>query len=118
MAERLTVTEKIRRSITEAQWQAHVIQIARLNGWMAYHPPDNIPGKNGHVQKVTPGWPDLVLVRDGRMVVAELKTATGKTTAAQDHWLDELSRVPGVETYVWRPGDDDKVLAVLRRRPV
>lgn len=115
MAERLTYTEKKLRSITESEWQTHVITIARLNGWSFYHPPDNRPGRNGKVQYVVAGWPDLVLVRDGRMVVAELKTRLGKTTAAQDKWLAELALVPGIEAHVWRPGDDDKVIATLRR---
>lgn len=115
MAERLSYTEQRLRSITEAEWQSHVIRIARMNGWRVYHPPANRPGPNGKVQLVVAGWPDLAMVRGKRLVMAELKTRVGKTTAAQDEWLAELGAVPGVEAYVWRPGDDDKVIATLRR---
>lgn len=115
MAERLSAGEKRLRSITEAEWQSHVISLARLYGWAVYHPPANRPGRNGKVQQVVAGWPDLAILKDGHLIMAELKTRTGKTTGAQDWWLAELSKVEGVETYVWRPGDDDKVIAILRR---
>ena len=117
MTERLSASENILRSITEANWQSHVIQIAALYNWKWYHSPANRPGQNGRVQKIVPGWPDLFLVREGEALAVELKTRVGKTTKAQDEWLEELGRVPGIESFVWRPGDDDKVLARLRRKP-
>jgi hypothetical protein len=115
MSERLSASEKILRTITEAEWQGHVIQVARLHGWVHYHAPANRPGRNGQVQKIVAGWPDLFLIRDGDVVAAELKTRTGRTTEAQEWWLAEL-RKAGIDSYVWRPGDDDKILARLRRK--
>lgn len=49
------------------------------------------------------GWPDLALLRDSRLVFAEVKSLRCKVTPAQETWLQALARVPGVETYVWRP---------------
>jgi hypothetical protein len=39
------------------------------------------------------------------VIMCELKTAKGKTTPAQDDWLERLS--PHVECYLWRPDDID-----------
>lgn len=91
---------------TEKQWQAEVVRAARLLGWTAYHTHDS--------RRSEPGWPDLALVRD-RLVMAELKTDTGRISPDQQRWLDLLDRA-GIETYVWRPRDIDDVLAVLKRR--
>lgn len=103
------------RAITEAQWQQTVIAWARLNGWMVYWPPANKPTAAGHVQSVTAGWPDLVFVRDGDFLMAELKREVGKTTPEQDKWLAELAKA-GIETHVWRPSDQFEMTERLRRR--
>lgn len=90
----------------EREWQAQVVQAARLLGWSVYHTHDS--------RRSEPGWPDLALVRE-RLVMAELKTDTGRVSEAQQRWLALLDAA-GVETYLWRPRDVDSVLSVLRRR--
>jgi VRR-NUC domain-containing protein len=57
---------------------------------------------------------DLTLVRD-RVVWVELKTETGKVSAAQREWLDAL-KAAGAEAYIWRPSDLERVGQVLGRR--
>ena len=89
----------------EREWQAQVVSAAQALGWTTYHTHDS--------RRSDKGWPDLVLVRD-RLVVAELKTATGRVSSEQRMWLD-LLKSAGVETYLWRPDDADEVLAVLSR---
>jgi hypothetical protein len=54
------------------------------------------------------------LVRGERLLFAELKREKGKLSAEQEAWLEDLRRVPGVEVYVWRPGDMDEIAQVLR----
>lgn len=98
---------------SEAEFQSAIIRLARLNGWRVYHPPDNRPARNGRVQSVEPGFPDLTLVRDGELIFAELKTSTGRVRPEQHEWLTALALVPGVETYIWRPGDFDAIHARL-----
>lgn len=88
----------------EREWQAQVIEAARLLGWRVYHTHDS--------RRSEPGWPDLALVRD-RLVMAELKTANGRVSTAQEGWLDAL-QAAGVETYLWRPSDWDAVIATLK----
>jgi hypothetical protein len=91
-------------SLTERQWQAQVVDAARLLGWRVYHTHDS--------RRSEPGWPDLALVRD-RLIMAELKTDRGRVSLAQREWLDAL-RAADVETYLWRPADWDDVIAILK----
>lgn len=95
-------------AVTEREWQREVVAIAKQCGWRHYHTHDS--------RRSEPGWPDLALVRE-RLVLAELKTDTGRVSAHQERWLSLLSQA-GVETYLWRPGDREHVLRTLtRRRP-
>lgn len=98
---------------TEAHFQQQVMNLATLHDWSTYHAPDNRPGRNGRVQTVVAGWPDLTLVRGESLIFAELKTQTGRVSKAQERWLETLGRVPGVETYLWRPSDLDAIHARL-----
>lgn len=114
MTSRLSPAEVAARTLTEAQWQRTVVGIAKAYGWRVYVPP--IPGRRADntVRDTAPGWPDLTLVRDHRLVFAELKRQTGRTTPAQDDWLVALNGVPGVNAFVWRPLDAEQVKQVLR----
>lgn len=83
--------------MSEKEWQQLVTEIAQVNGWRVFHTYDS--------RRSNPGWPDVVAVRRGRLVAAELKTETGKVTAEQAEWLEALGGVLGVEVFVWRPRD-------------
>ena len=80
--------------ITEKQFQSAVLKLARHTGWLCYHTFDS--------RRSQPGFPDLVMVRDGEIVFAELKSEKGKLTDAQRRWLTDLD-MAGAETHVWRP---------------
>lgn len=101
--------------MSEAAWQSRVVDYARLMGFRVYHPPDNRPDEHGRKQNVEAGFPDLVMVRDGRLVFAELKRDGEKPTQAQLDWLWELGEVHRVEGYVWCPADWDTVQTILAR---
>jgi hypothetical protein len=83
--------------MTEAELLANVVKAARWRGWWAYHTHDS--------RRSESGFPDLVLVRKGRLIFAELKSAIGKASQAQAAWLTELYGIETVETYLWRPSD-------------
>lgn len=102
-------------SMTEAQWQSQVVALARQFSWECFHAPDNRPGRNGRVQSVTAGWPDLCLLGNGRALFVELKRESGKATPAQ---LGTLARLhdAGCEVALWRPSDLPQVLAALGPR--
>ena len=90
---------------TEAQFQEAVMHMARLRKWLVYHTHDS--------RRSAPGFPDLTMVRGGRIVFAELKVAKSNPTDSQKLWLAELRRcLPDV--YLWRPCDWREIEDVLR----
>ncbi len=92
---------------SENAWRDHtVIPYARLQGWRVYFT---------HYSKHSPsGFPDLVLVRDGVLLMRELKTDRGSLTAAQAYWLADL-QAAGVNAKVWRPQDWPAIVATLTK---
>jgi hypothetical protein len=91
----------------ESVFLNQVIALARLYGWRHYHTHD--------ARHSVPGYPDLTLVRGGRLIFAELKRQRGRLTAAQLEWLEDL-RATCAEVYCWRPADLPVIPAILRRR--
>ena len=86
--------------INEKQFQQQVIGLAQLRGYdCIYHTWDS--------RNSPSGFPDLIIVRDGRQIVAELKREGENITAEQYFWLLEFMTVPETEVYVWWPTDDD-----------
>ena len=107
----------LEQDITEAQWQRQVISLAQTLGFRVAHFRTAMNARGRYMTPVAAdgaGFPDLLLVRE-RVIVAELKTRTGKTSAAQDAWL-EAFQAAGIEAFVWRPADTDEILATLRRK--
>jgi len=92
--------------VLEVEWQAQVVDLARLYGWEYFHVTNS--------RRSAPGWPDLALVRD-RLVMAELKAEGGRLSKDQVRWI-ALLETAGVEVHVWRPSDLPAVTEVLRRR--
>ena len=90
----------------EKDFQAQVIRIAKAFGWTWFHPYDS--------RKSTPGFPDLVLVRE-RILYRELKTDNkrSKLTAHQKAWGEKLTHAGG-DWDVWRPKDVDKIKEDLK----
>jgi hypothetical protein len=102
--------------VTEAAFQAVVIDLARWHGWKVFHPlpAQNAKGRWRTAQAGDTGFPDLVLAHSKRGVIfAELKSAIGKLSDHQQTWLATL-RQAGAEVYVWRPADIDQIKAVLQ----
>jgi len=85
-------------AMTEAELLQQVENLAHFHGWLkTYH-----TWNSRHSQA---GWPDLVILRNGRLLAVELKSQAGRMTKAQTEWLGLLETVPGIDTYVWRPND-------------
>jgi hypothetical protein len=97
-------------SVTEKMFMDKVIQLAFLRGWMVAHfLPAKLGNKwvthmAGHV-----GFPDLVLVRGGVVIIAELKTDIGRVGFMQKRWLDALGPVGRL----WRPKDWEQIMLEL-----
>ena len=89
---------------TEKQFQAQVIQVAKLFGWHYYHPYDS--------RRSPPGFPDLVLVKD-RVLFRELKTDKGRVSPAQKTWGVKLTDA-GADWSIWRPAQLQAIYSELR----
>jgi len=105
----------------ESEWQDDVIALAKLNGFtVAHFRPVRVQRRDGSVYYCTPvqgdgaGFPDLLMIRGERMLVAELKVGYNKPSLEQSAWLDAF-RAAGVEAYVWYPKDWDEVQGKLER---
>lgn len=101
--------------INEREFQDQLIELARLFNWRVVHfrPARTIHGWRTPVQGDGKGFPDTLLLREGRLIVAELKADKGKPTIEQEAWLDSWKAV-GAESYVWRPGDLEDIVKLLR----
>jgi hypothetical protein len=91
--------------LSEKEFQERVVFAARSLGWLVYHTYDS--------RRSEPGFPDLTMVRRGRLIFAEMKKNTGVCTDAQQRWLAELEQTE-CEVYLWRPDDYEEILEVLK----
>ena len=116
--------------MTEKELQRRVMRLAKELGWRRFHVKP-APMRNRKGRYITPvdgeaGFPDLVLVRDGRLLFAELKSERGQLSAEQMAWRHQLQQVEAssgmhvenlatgfgvdcrnVQVFVWRPQDWD-----------
>lgn len=112
--------------MTERELSRSLIRAARTFGWHV-----DFTWSSMHSPK---GRPDLFLTKGLRLVVAELKTDTGKVTPEQEEQLawwrrfalavDRVTEVAAacatpdadelrVQVHVWRPADLDEAYRVL-----
>jgi len=101
------MTSERKIKITEKQFQAAVVRLAKWYGWKVFHPMpvENSRGIWRTAMAGDTGFPDLVLAHSTRgLIIAELKTATGRTSEKQAEWIDTLL-MAGAEVYIWRPRD-------------
>lgn len=97
-------------TITEDDLKRAVIDTAKIHGWRVHH---SRPARtqNGWRTPVEghAGLPDLVLARDGQVLLVELKSDTGRTTADQEKWL----AAAGGQGRLWRPRHWPEILVEL-----
>ena len=107
MVSRFTASERryIQGEIREKDWQATVVEYARMQGWQVHY--------TTQPQRSPSGWPDLVLIRPPELVIAELKTEFRHPTPEQQRTIDMLLAC-GIETHVWRPSQWPAVERRLR----
>ena len=106
MKPRLTAAERLDRLVTESELQHMIQDLLDLYKWKWHHTSDS--------RRSTAGLPDIVAIRPPRVLFAELKRETGRTSKTQEEWLEALGRSPGVETYLWRPSDMDEIVRTLK----
>lgn len=101
--------------ITEAEFLQTTVAILRHSGYSRLL---HIIDSRAHARVTAEGWPDIFAIHPQRgLLVAELKTETGRVTAAQYDWLDELRRhlpppangYAASRAHLWRPRDADAI---------
>lgn len=104
-------------TITEDQFQRQVMELAHVTGWTVLHVRKALGKRDGRRAWQTTtnlrGWPDLLMWRPGRMIAAELKSETGRTTPEQRDVLASLEAA-GVECHVWRPSLWPEIVRILQ----
>ncbi len=102
-------------ALSEKDFQRQVTDLAVLFGWEWMH----IRAGRTMDSWRTPvsgtlgaGFPDLLLIRGGRIIFAELKRDGGKPTAEQNRVLFVLGQA--AEAYCWMPKDWDFIERELR----
>lgn len=99
----------------EALFLDQVCTIARLQGWLVFHP---TPHRVGSAAWRTDGkgFPDLCLAHQQRGVLfAELKTEQGKLSHDQLVWRASL--MSHAEYHIWRPSDLEAIAKRLGPNP-
>jgi hypothetical protein len=95
-----------RRGLSERDLREQIRNLCKVLGWrLAF---------TQYSLRSPKGFPDLILLRPPRIIFAELKSETGKTTPEQDAWLDGLRGLPSAEVFLWRPVDIERIADVLR----
>ena len=82
---------------------------AKAQGWRVYH--------THRSDKSEPGFPDLIMLRDGVQIAAELKRdRKQKPSFEQAAWLMDFAMVRTTRAVLWEPGDVDMVKRMLEAR--
>lgn len=90
---------------SEAHFQARLRRRAAALGWKDFHQLFSMGTRSG--------LPDLMLLRAPRLVFAELKSEHGRVLPSQTRIIDELRKVETVDTYLWRPSQEQEIWRVL-----
>lgn len=91
------------------EWQNQVIRWASEGGWLVYAINDS---RTQHWGTNT-GFPDVLLLRGDRMIVAECKCGSGRKRKDQRVWLDAFEEIWDCEVYEFRPENGDAIRAML-----
>jgi hypothetical protein len=104
---------------SEAGFQQTVLELAKATGWRRAHfRKVRVQRKSGKTFWETPvagdgkGFLDLLLLRDKRLIVAELKMPREKMKPEQELWFAAWQEF-GAETYLWYPEDWDEIQKIL-----
>jgi len=114
---RVPVTPNQILRITEEEFQGQILDLAKIFRWRRAHfrAARTKHGWRTPVQADGKGFPDLVLVKPPRLIIAEVKRQDTKPDDHQLEWLNDFAGVPNVEVYTWKPADWDDIVAILAK---
>ena len=101
------------KPISEVAFQRQVMEILKLHRWKVVHIPAVAVVRRGRIQHTTTyqgdsGLPDLIIARDQRTWLVELKSDSGRLSDGQREWLDASGGM------LWRPRDWVRILHFAR----
>ena len=96
------------QAATEDDLLVAVVRLLTIGHWRWHH----VRRSDAALQQGDPGWPDIVALRGGRLVVAELKSERGAYRTGQPERLAAFTAV-GAECFTWRPSDIAAIVRVL-----
>ena len=101
--------------MTEAEFQTNVIELAKTLGWLIHHDRGDYRNCIGG----DPGFPDLVLAKNGRVLFLELKSEKGYITKPQMRWAVAIDSGVGwdydaqIAYHLVRPSDMQHIAHLL-----
>jgi hypothetical protein len=103
------------KKYTEASFTNQVIQLAQLHGWRVAHfrPARTAKGWRTAVSGDGKGFPDLVMLRNDEMIVAELKMPKGRLTPEQEAWMNQFDLISYCAERRWTPDDWPEIERML-----
>lgn len=106
----MTSPQTLDEHISEDDLQDLIAHYAQWCGWLVHHqrPARTNNGWRTTVQYDGKGFPDLVMARHGRVVLAEIKTETGRVSPHQKRWIAASG------AHLWRPSDWPQIQEILR----
>ena len=133
----MTVPTQADLLVKESDFQEWLIGLAHYYRWRIAHfrPARTEKGWRTAVSGDGKGFPDCVLVRPPRLIIAELKSLTGKLSPEQEVWIRDLGEcvrqitlepvkfskpraynklIHSLEVYTWRPSDRDLIEDLLK----
>jgi VRR-NUC domain len=103
-----------RAPVTEREFERAVLETLRVFGWRHCH---FRPARTSRGWRTAlsgdAGFPDIVAVRDERVLFIELKTERGRLSEEQGRWLAALG-FAGADVHCWRPSDWPTIEETLR----
>ena len=89
---------------TEGQLSFHIVSLAERLGWRVFTIRDSKAAKLA--SRTGPGFPDLVMIRTGSVLIVELKTwkTRCRFQPGQREWL-EAWRATGADVRIWTERD-------------
>jgi hypothetical protein len=110
----------VRRS-PEKDFQDTVLKWAKLFNWRCFYIPDwmyrlaiasMMRKRRADRDWPDKGFPDLVLIKPGHLILAELKADNGTVSKEQKQWHALFASV-GLTVHVWKPKDIDRIILLL-----
>lgn len=111
----MTLERLIQRTIrwSENDWLNLIVDLAQRYGYVVHHQRPARVGTDGKWRDAivgTSGFPDLVMAKDGRLIIWELKLKGNTLTPHQQRWGDELSAADAEYDVIWLPPRPDSEL--------